>query len=210
VTPAALFVAALPFLHKAREATPDSAAAVVERVARMLEGSHDFYLLAGTAAVTLVGLLFVALSFHLDALVEDSNSHLLAAARMAFMNFVYVLLLSLFFLMPSLTTRMQGVAILLLSAGSLGYIAWNGIRSRHALPLTDHERFLRRRFAIAGFVLGMGVVTSILFVLEPQRTHLMQFMAITCVMLVNAAGTSWDLLVQVGRIRRARGQAPAA
>jgi len=42
-----------------------------------IEHWHEFYLLAGTAAVTLVGLLFVALSFHLDTLLHESKTHLL-------------------------------------------------------------------------------------------------------------------------------------
>jgi hypothetical protein len=210
VIAAAAVVAVQPLLRLSNDAAPDSAAVALEQVARALDGWHEFYLLAGTGAVTLVGLLFVALSFHLDAILDDSRSHLLAAARMAFMNFLYVLLLSLFFLMPGMPPHMHGFAVLVLSAMCLAYIAWNGLRTRRPAKLSEHEKFLGRRFMIAGFLLGIGIVAAINFMLEPRRLPLIQFAALTCGVLANATGMSWDLLVQVGRIRKSFGEAPKA
>jgi len=43
--------------------------------AEWVHGWHEFYLMTGTAAVTLAGLLFVALSLHLDRLVEKNKVH---------------------------------------------------------------------------------------------------------------------------------------
>src|SRR6187399_736541 len=113
---AAALVAALPYFHG------DSTMAGLtqaEMVTHAIEGWHEFYLLAGTAAVTLVGLLFVALSFHLDALLHEQRAHLLHAARLAFMNFLFVLMLSLFFLIPLNTPQLLGVSIFVLSVGTL-------------------------------------------------------------------------------------------
>src|SRR5262249_34662541 len=56
---------------------------------------HEFYLMAGTAAVTLAGLLFVALSLHLDRLVDESHEHLLALARVTLVSFTMVLFASM-------------------------------------------------------------------------------------------------------------------
>lgn len=204
----------LPFMHHkaaaGAAASADSAAVAVEAIARSLEGWHEFYLLAGTAAVTLVGLLFVALSFHLDAILHDSKTHLLAAARMAFMNFLYVLMLSLFFLMPAIPTRVLGSAVLMLSTLSFIYIVWNGLKAKRSGALSNHEQFLRRRFMIAGFLLGIGIIAAINFVVEPRRMATMNFATIAIGMLANAAGMSWDLLVQVGRMRKAAGESPKA
>lgn len=210
MTPAAVVAAVPALLRLANVAAPDSAAVALEEVARALDGWHEFYLLAGTGAVTLVGLLFVALSFHLDAILDDSRSHLLAAARMAFMNFLYVLLMSLFFLMPGMPPRMHGFTVLVLSGLSLGYLVWNGLRTPRPAKLTKHEQFLRRRFMISGFILGIGIVAAINFMLEPRRLPLIQFAALTCAMLANSTGMAWDLLVQVGRIRKLTGEAPRA
>ena len=186
------------------------AAVAAETLRHAIEGWHEFYLLAGTAAVTLVGLLFVALSFHLDTLLHDHRAHLLAAARMAFLNFVFVLVLSLFFLAPNVPPRVLGLAVLMLSATSLGYVAWNMIRARGKRQLGEHEQFLRRRLTLAGFVIGIAIVAAVSFVVEPRPSSMVQFMMLTVVVLVNAAGMSWDLLVQVGRLRRAAGETPKA
>jgi len=56
----------------------------------------------------------------------------------------------------------------------------------------------------------LGFLISLAMVVHPKRIYLLQYMAVTLAMLANAAGVSWDLLVQVGRIRRADGEAPKA
>src|SRR5438309_9300905 len=57
-------------------------------------GWHDFYILAGTASATLVGLLFVGLSLHLRIVVTTSEVRSLARVTLA--NFGAVLFVSLF------------------------------------------------------------------------------------------------------------------
>jgi hypothetical protein len=106
-----------------------------------LERWHEFYLMAGTAAVTLAGLLFVALSLHLDRFVEVSHEHLLALARVTLLSYTFVLFASLFMLVP---------------------------------PTGRHQ---------TAVMLGA-----------------------TCMILGNAAGTSWELLVQIAKQRRSMHQ----
>jgi len=53
---------------------------------------RDFYVVSGTAAATLVGLLFVGLSLHLRAVL--SRSEVRALARVALANFGLMLFLS--------------------------------------------------------------------------------------------------------------------
>src|SRR5437899_11480758 len=59
---------------------------------------HDFYIVAGTAAATLVGLLFVGLSLHLRAVL--SRSEVRSLARVTLANFGLVLFVSLFMVIP--------------------------------------------------------------------------------------------------------------
>ena len=210
MTPLAVLLVHLPFTHREGEAAAGVAMSAAERLARSLEGWHEFYLMAGTAAVTLVGLLFVALSFHLDTLLHEHRAHLLAAARLAFMNFVYVLMLSLFFLIPENTPLLLGIAVSVLSVVTLGYVLVAGLRGRTKRAAGEHEQFLRRRYVISGFVMGLSVVSALQLVLDPRPMLLYNFVAVVCAMLANAAGMSWDLLVQVGRIRKAAGETPKA
>lgn len=191
-------------------AAGDSSGTSAEALARALERWHDFYLLSGTAAVTLVGLLFVALSFHLDAILDDARTNHLAAARMAFLNFLFVLVLSLFFLMPRVQGQVLGLGVLVLSTFSFSYIVWNVVRSRRKRAATKDEEFLRRRFVVGGFVFGVAIAAAAMLVLEPRPSHLLQFMFIAIVTLMNATTIAWDLLVQVGRQRKAAAEAPKA
>lgn len=200
--------AALPFFHRSKEAAAGLSQA--EIVAHALEGWHEFYLMAGTAAVTLVGLLFVALSFHLDTLLHDHRAHLLHAARLAFSNFVYVLMLSLFFLIPDNTPRLLGIATLVLSVVMFGSVAIGSLKTRRRGAAAEHERFLQRRYLLSGFMAGVSIATALMLVTEPRVAHLYMFVAVVCAMLANAAGMSWDLLVQVGRLRRSLGETPKA
>src|SRR5713226_2136766 len=63
-----------------------------------VSGWHDFYLLAGTASATLVGLLFVGLSLHLRIVVTSSEVRSLARVTLA--NFGAVLFVALFMVIP--------------------------------------------------------------------------------------------------------------
>ena len=65
--------------------------AAIEPFQHALERWHDFYLLAGTAAATLMGLLFVSLSIHLEKIVAEGGAHLEAISREAFASFIIVL-----------------------------------------------------------------------------------------------------------------------
>src|SRR5438874_536787 len=64
----------------------------------MAQRWHDFYMLAGTAAATLVGLLFVGLSLHLRAVL--SRSEVRSLARVTLANFGLLLFVSLFMVIP--------------------------------------------------------------------------------------------------------------
>jgi hypothetical protein len=79
---------------------------------------HDFFLLTGTAAATLAGLVFVALTLRPEALDRDSRPGARALARQLFGNFVGVLLLSLLALIPGQGREALGVEFVL--AGALG------------------------------------------------------------------------------------------
>ena len=60
----------------------------------MAERWHDFYIVAGTAAATLVGLLFVGLSLHLRTVL--SRVEVRSLARVTLANFGFLLFVSLF------------------------------------------------------------------------------------------------------------------
>jgi hypothetical protein len=166
-----------------------------------LEGWHDFFLLAGTAAVTLVGLLFVAISIHIDALVHPRREALLAVARAVLMSFVMVMVLSLAALMPVAGGRVLGIQCVAL--GVVGSVMT--LLQVRQLGNHDHVHFTRlaarRRLLIP--VIGYAwLVWGGIGLAGRDASAFSQVMFAVVLLLGNALGTSWDLLVRVARIKR--------
>ena len=170
--------------------------------AEWLHSWHEFYLLAGTAAVTLAGLLFVALSLHLDQLVEKNHEHLLALSRATLFSFVLVLIASLMMLVPGMSPRLVGV--MLTTVGVVGCVTvFLTMRSaRHHLAGGFSLTQLRRRALIPYIGYGMIVVSGV-GLLNGIPEMLYQMIPACCMLLGNAAGTSWELLVRVAASKRA-------
>ena len=172
--------------------------------ASVIAGWHDFYLLAGTAAVTLVGLLFVALSFNLDVLLDDSRSHVLGHARETLLSFVYVLIVSLLYLVPEETPKVIGVGVVAASIVPIVLVVRALVRSRTQHDDSQVSRYVMRRRLILLAALLLMLYFGVRLVI--QRSLGEPYAMVGCVSLVlgNAVGASWDLLVQVGRLKRAK------
>jgi len=98
---------------------------------------QNFYLLTGTAAATLIGLMFVAVTFGASAVTAQSaTTSARAFLDPPFTHFVTVLFVACLMLIPSMTPPVLGVAIVTVTA--LRTVALVGIfrRMREA-----HERF---------------------------------------------------------------------
>lgn len=170
--------------------------------AEYIEKWHDFFLMAGTAAVTLAGLLFVAISLHVDALVQDHREHLLDLARATLMSFVLVMVLSLSLLVPQAGQRVTGMQLFILG---VGFSVWT-LRTLIFARGVGHQHFslgrYRRRLVIP--LLGYGYISLVGWMLFHRGSPewLTFLIGGICLLLGNASGTSWELLVRVARIRR--------
>jgi hypothetical protein len=102
-----------------------------------VEGWHDFYLLIGTAAATLVGLLFVGLSLNIDVITREANADLRVLAAQAFTNFLNVVMLAVLFLIPRQVPPGLGLPLL----GISGYGLYENHRKNGRDP---HADLLRR------------------------------------------------------------------
>ena len=179
-------------------------AEVVPEWHAFIDGWHDFFLLAGTAAVTLTGLLFVSISLHIDALIHATREHLLGLARAMLMSFVVVMTLSLMMLVPNQSMRLVAVEVIVI--GLVGF-AVTLRQLRLATAPTHHHDFTaglyRRRlmFPLAGYAWLVLTGASLLAMRIPEFIY--WIVGAVCMLLGNAAGSSWDLLVRVARIRAA-------
>jgi hypothetical protein len=156
---------------------------------------RDFYIVSGTAAATLVGLLFVGLSLHLRAVL--SRSEVRALARVTLANFGLVLFVSLFMLIPQSATAtgrfliVGGIFTIAVIVPSL--VATIRSRTRTLGAWEPYVRFGSSVLAyaaviLAGWFLGRGSLDAAF------RALLVVVLVLTVVSLRN----SWDLLVSVG------------
>ena len=163
---------------------------------------RDFYLTMGTASASLIGLLFVALSLNLDAIMGESRDHLRAFAEQAFNSFSMVLLIAVCFLIPQHTADDLGVVYVVLALIG-GYrmlrrapTVWRG-RARDRLGEVAFWRLALPAAAMLGLAAsGVGLVNG-----QPNAPYWL--VAVIIGLLMSAARSAWDLLVKVGEERRA-------
>jgi hypothetical protein len=169
--------------------------------AAIAETWHDFYLTAGAASATLVGLLFVGLSLNLDVVTSDEGTSIRVLAEQAFADFVFVLLIALFVLIPNQDAQSMTVEL-----GIIGAFGTFRVVRRWSLFRRPADRFLTRRYLIRRLGLpGLASVGLILVGLWFPSQPLSAFfwlLGIVLLFLMSAADSCWDLLVEVGLQRR--------
>ena len=85
-----------------------------------LIGWQNFYMLAGASAASLIGLLFVAVSMHIDTIVSLQKTEAVRAlADQTFRNLIMILSFAFIFTIPNSTQEGTGVALFIL--GLMGF-----------------------------------------------------------------------------------------
>jgi len=169
-----------------------------------LLGWHDFYMIAGAAAASLVGLLFVGLSLHLRVVV--TRAEVKSLARVTLSGFSTTLVVALFMVIP----RGSDVASIGWELVGIGAVALllvvpnvvSGMRSEYRiLSLT---RLLWRFGSSILSMLGVITVGGLLAAGDYQDGF-GWLSGVAIFLLLTSLRNSWDLLVSVG----AAIQAPA-
>jgi len=173
----------------------------VEAFHHTIERWHDYFLLAGTAAATLMGLLFVSLSIHLEKVVAVRGAHLEAMAREAFVSFVIVLAISLMFLSVDLSRRPLGVSMVML--GLIRGVLSVG-RLRQALRSSDADRGISRsgllaRFAFPLAASGFLIWAGLMFLRGRTADAMVGVMTACLGLIADATRSAYELLVRTAR-----------
>ena len=159
---------------------------------------HDFYVTAGGAAAALVGLLFVGVSLHLDAVV--SRPDVRATARGAFQSLIAILVVALVVLVPAISGSDLGEVLIVLGAvGLLG--AARDARGMWGSDLLLGARAAVRKlgFRFAGLLSMLAV--GILFLTRNDQAA-SWLLAVIFLLLASSAQTAWSLLIEVAEAKR--------
>ena len=166
-----------------------------------MEAWHDFYMTAGGASAALVGLLFVGVSLHLDAVV--SRRDVRATARGAFQSLIALLLVSLLVLVPQFTVADLGTALVTLrAAGLLGSMRDARGMWGTSLLLGAGKAVRKLGFRFAG--LGLLLAVGILF-LNGNSGAPGWLLLVVFLLLASSAQTAWSLLIEVAEAKQAIG-----
>jgi hypothetical protein len=161
-----------------------------------LLGWRDFYMIVGTAAASLVGLLFVGLSLHLRVVLTHKDVQ--ALARATFASFGLTLALALFMVAPETQASDLGWELV-----GLGVVASllvvrsivSGIRSSDRT--IDYGRLLLR-FGITAFTFLGVIATGGVLVTGDASDALGWLFGVSIFLIITSLRNSWDLLVSVG------------
>ncbi len=169
----------------------------------VVRGWETFYLLVGTAAVTLIGLLFVAVSLNIEAFRRNLEADIQLFGVLTFNSFFYVLILAIVFVIPGQTPINLGV--LLFALGIIGFLnTANQFRRSRKVHPAGKMSFITWRFI--GPMLCLLLLAAIAVGIMLGYTGLMYgLVAVAVYLLGSAAQNAWVLLM-----RRAPEPKPAA
>jgi hypothetical protein len=167
-----------------------------------VSGWHDFYILAGTGSATLVGLLFVGLSLHLQIVVRTSEVRSLARVTLA--NFGAVLIVALFMVIPENSSAVgsqligAGVVSLVIAGPSLV----GAVRSRDwsfDMSLMQRVR-VTLRFGLSALGYLAIVAAGVLLLASSFSVAFNLLLVTTVALLIISLRNTWDLLVTVADV----------
>ena len=165
-------------------------------------GWHDFYMLVGGAAAKLVGLLFVAVSLHLDLIMGPQRLALRPLAAQTFTSFVFLIALALNFLIPQQSPLGLSAPLFLTTlAGIVSTVS----QLRLAAPPAASVAGLFGR-PMRGWIPGvcyLAIMIASLFVWQGNTDVLYWLVVVFITLLVVATRNAWSLLVEVGQHKQA-------
>jgi hypothetical protein len=155
---------------------------------------HDFFVTAGTAAAALTGLLFVALSIQLDRILGHPEHRF--RARGNFFGLTVVMVMALVVLMPTLSARWLGVALIVPNVAAAGVNAWH---IRRVLPtFFGGSIIFPLRVALSYVLLLMGLVGGVSVMLGAGGGLMWPATESVGMLLIALLG-AWSLLVGVAQ-----------
>ena len=162
----------------------------------MFHAWHEFYGLLGTAAATLVALLFVAASVGVGLLTTERAAGTRLYISPIILHYASVLFISLVMVIPALGDRMLGVIVGL--CGAVGLIGSVVITVR---LFRDSKSEFVDRFAYGAwpFVAYAGIAAAaVLIMMSSQHAPIILAASLLLLLLVNIRN-AWDLTITFAR-----------
>lgn len=166
----------------------------------ILRDWQNFYILAGTASATLIGLIFIAISFGARLVPTQAESSVRAFVVPTVIHFGIVLSLSIFTLIPTYTAL--GLSAMLMMIGSVGIAYATGVlrqmrlHHRQQQALDAHHWWWHLLFPLLSYlsilVAGIGLLMGLSWLLNALAV------AVISLIVVGLRNT-FDLMMWIAR-----------
>ncbi len=166
----------------------------------------NFYMLTGSAAATLVGLIFVSVSLHIDFIASArKDSDLKFMAGQTFGNFLIILSFAFIFMVPSDTPMGIGIPLLILGLWQLvrtGGLWLKFMRSRMQERRIFTSYQIIWELLIPNTVCYMVVVFLAVQIMQGITYNLEWMVMVIIWLIISATKNAWDLMLQVAEMKR--------
>lgn len=154
---------------------------------------HDFYLLVGTAAATLVGLLFIALTLNSDVVRRNELGTARTLARQSFACFINLLTVAGVMLIPDQSPSGVGIPLACIGGFSLLFTVRSMIARRRRADGGNLGAVLRHT---ALMILGMGALIAVGIGIWTGHAGGLTWLTVAVLTLLSGAShNAWTLLI---------------
>jgi len=163
---------------------------------QIISSWHDFYIMVGTAAATLIGLLFVSLSLNADAITRKENTILRLLAAQSFASFISVLMFAVLFLIPDQSPNGLGLPLLFIDLIGIVMLARRLRQTYQNRALAWSRGGILLRFAIplASFLTLLIIAIDVLL---GNAFDLYWLVPVMILLILDASLNAWNLLLKL-------------
>ncbi len=176
-----------------------------------LEHWQNFYLLAGGASATLVGLLFIAVSLHIDLFSDDSELRVREVAEQTLISFFIVLITALVLNSASPSPAGVGLPVLILGIFNIARAISSIIHRiqaamQHLHGLRDVGRYLLWMLLLpTASLIMIGVALTLL---NGDTSKLYWLIWAVIITLISATTNAWNMMIQLAVYKHRRAAHP--
>lgn len=171
-------------------------------------GWQNFYMLAGASAATLVGLLFVSVSMHIDTIVSLQKTEAVRAlADQTFRNFIMVLSFAFIFTIPDPTPQGTGIPLLILGLLGLWRTIWLWIKfsRKSEIHILKAEQLLRQ-LLIPNTVCYLALISISISLIQGSVNTLIWMVLVVIYLSIAALISAWTLMVRLAEAKHDQAQ----
>jgi hypothetical protein len=176
---------------------------MIDHLPKQLEAWHDFYLVVGTGAAALTGLLFVIVSLGPHVVAGHTQTGMRAFVSPIATHFTTVLVASSVMLVPELSMPLHGTLLAAGGFGGLIYTAWTRVHGRwreSKLPFLDWIWFVGLPAACYALLLASGVAIAMSLAIG-----LYAVAGAMLLLVVVGIRNAWDVVLWVAQQPRPEG-----